>query len=72
MMRVIIDRFEGDLAVCERPDRTMMNIPRNSLPPEAKEGDVLIIENNCISLDVTDTADRKKAVEERMRKLWRK
>lgn len=37
----IIDRFEENLAVCERPDKTFVQISRNLLPSAAKEGDVI-------------------------------
>jgi hypothetical protein len=35
-MQCIIDRFEGEFAVVELPDRTMVNMPR-ILVPGAKE-----------------------------------
>lgn len=70
-MRVIIDRFEGDVAVCEKPDRTMMNIPRARLPCGAREGSVLIIEGDNIRIDATGTARRKKAIEDKMKDLWK-
>ncbi len=70
-MQVIIDRFEGNFAVCERPDRTMMNIPRNKLPIGAREGDVMIIEGNDIRLDSAATLQRKKLIEEKMKDLWK-
>jgi hypothetical protein len=70
-MEVIIDRFEGDFAICEKADRTMLNIPRSNLPPQAKEGDVLTIEGDSIALDTVATALRKKSVDETMRGLWK-
>ncbi|QSQ08161.1 hypothetical protein H0A61_00481 [Koleobacter methoxysyntrophicus] len=42
----VIDRFESDMAVIEYNGRTF-NLPKNLLPKEAKEGDVL-----KISIDV--------------------
>jgi hypothetical protein len=42
-MKVILDRFEGDYAIVELPDRTMVNMPKILLPKEAKEGDVVEI-----------------------------
>ena len=54
-MRVIIDRFEGIYAVCEKEDKTMMDILKINLPSKAKEGDVLIFENNMIFIDVEET-----------------
>lgn len=71
-MKVIIDRFEDSIAVCEKPDRTMLNIPREKLPNGAKEGDVLDIEGENISLKSDETAQRKTAIENKMRKLRRK
>jgi hypothetical protein len=61
-MKVIIDRFEGDFAVCEKKDRTMLNVKRDKLPPEAKEGDILNINNDIITIDSTATNKRKKTV----------
>ncbi len=66
-MEVIIDRFEGKTAVCEKPDRSMINIPRSKLPAGAQEGDVLIIEGNNIRIDAAATAKRRQAAEEMMR-----
>ena len=40
-MRIIIDRFEGDIAVVELGDK-MLNAPRE-LFPKAKEGDTVEI-----------------------------
>ncbi len=38
--RIVIDRFESDLAVLECGGSTW-NVPRALLPPDAAEGDVL-------------------------------
>jgi hypothetical protein len=70
-MQVIIDRFEGDFAVCERPDRTMMNIRRSALPTDAREGDVLEIERDSIRVNPDETARRKKAAEDAIKSLWK-
>ena len=70
-MQIIIDRFEGPVAVCEKPDRTMVNIPRNKLPPQAREGDVLILEGDTIRIDPVETAKRKLAAEEKLKGLWK-
>ena len=61
-MRVIIDRFEGDFAICEKEDRTMLNVKRTQVPVDAKEGDALIIEGNTISIDAAETTRRKNIV----------
>ena len=42
-MKLIIDRFEGNIAVVELPNGTMINCPRDLLPDDAKEGSILTI-----------------------------
>jgi hypothetical protein len=64
-MKVIIDRFEGDFAVVELEDRSMVNMPRQLLPDGAKEGDILAIE-----IDKGETASRKKRISKLMDNLW--
>ena len=63
-MKIIIDRFEGEYAVVEMEDRTMVNLPRVLLPG-AKEGDIIRIE-----IDVEETEKRKREMEKRMDALW--
>lgn len=69
-MRVTVDRFEGQFAVCEKEDKIMINIERNKIPSEAEEGDVLIIEKNKITIDVEETEKRKREIEELTKDLW--
>lgn len=52
----IIDRFEGDWAILELPDKTTFNFPRSFLPKGAKEGDVLKFD---ISIDKEATKERR-------------
>ncbi len=70
-MELIIDRFEGKMAVCEKPDRTMVNIARSKLPAEAREGDVLVVEGDDIRIDSAATAKRRQAAEEMMRRNFK-
>jgi len=42
-MRFVIDRFEEGLAVCEG----LGTLPRELLPKEAQEGDVLLVERTA-------------------------
>lgn len=69
-MKVVIDRFEGDYAVCEKEDREMIDIKRHCLPKEAKEGDVLHIEGDKIIIDINETEKRRKEIEELTKDLW--
>lgn len=70
-MKVIIDRFEGEFAVCEKEDRTMMEILRSRAPVDAKEGDVLIFEKGEIVIDHEATDKRRKEIDEMTKGLWK-
>jgi hypothetical protein len=69
-MKVIIDRFEGPFAVCEDEDRKMINIEKEKLPKEAKEGSVLIIQGDKIEIDYNETENRKNRIKKMMDSLW--
>lgn len=63
---LVIDRFEGEMAVIEYNGRTF-NLPRSLLPAETKEGDVLRV---SITVDKEQTAKRKKKIESLMEELF--
>ncbi|MBU3112360.1 DUF3006 domain-containing protein [Clostridium lacusfryxellense] len=69
-MDVIIDRFEGNYVVCEKKDRTMMDIKRDSIPSVAKEGDVLSINDGLITIDVEGTEKRRREIKKLTKDLW--
>ena len=71
IMKVTIDRFEGYYAVCEKEDRTMINISKDKIPHNSKEGDILIIEGDKIEIDTDSTAKRKKVIDNLMNDLWK-
>ena len=64
-MNLIIDRFEGDYAVVELPDRTFVNIPKKALPEEAKEGDII-----TITVNKSETERRKDNIRKLADDLW--
>lgn len=69
-MKLIIDRIEEDLAVCENPEtKEMMEIPVKDLPKDIKEGSVLVFENNEYHLDLDEEAARRKIIREKFNKL---
>lgn len=69
-MKVVIDRFEGDYAVCEKENREMIDIKKDCIPKEAKESDVLDIQGDKIIIDINETEKRKKEIEELTKDLW--
>jgi hypothetical protein len=52
-MKVIVDRLEGDYAVVELPDKTMVDMSLKLLAPRVKEGDV-------VEIRVLDAETRRK------------
>ncbi|EJS46364.1 DUF3006 domain-containing protein [Bacillus nitratireducens] len=69
MKRGIIDRFEGELAVIEINNSTI-DVPKSKLPSAAKEGDVLIIEDDTYTIDKNETDKRRREVQDLMDKLF--
>jgi hypothetical protein len=70
-MKVTIDRFEGNFAVCEKSDRTMLNIRKEKIPANAKEGDILTIDGDDIQIEIHGTFKRKKDINKLMDDLWK-
>ncbi|SKC86996.1 DUF3006 domain-containing protein [Maledivibacter halophilus] len=69
-MKLVIDRFEGDYAVCEKEDRIMIDIEKSKLPSDAKEGDVIVLIDGKYSIDLEETNKRKKEIEKLIDDLW--
>jgi hypothetical protein len=69
-MKLIIDRFEGEYAICETEDGKIINIKRNEIPEDAVEGDVLIYEEGSYTIDNEANDERKKYIEKLMDDLW--
>ena len=63
---MIIDRFEGDFAICEDNGK-MISISRQELPDNCREGTALILENNVYKI-LNNSEDRKR-IREKMRGL---
>jgi len=63
-MMLIVDRFEGDLAVLEMPDKTLVTVPRVLLKG-ARECDVVLI-----TVEHGQTLALKQKVQSLMDKLF--
>lgn len=61
-MRGIVDRIEGDFLVVELETEEMIEIPIEKVK-DAKEGDVLIITKEDITVDKEETKNRKEYIE---------
>lgn len=69
-MRYIIDRFEGEYALCETEQGDFINIERNRIPHNAREGDVLAECGNELIIDFEETEKRKEYVKKLADELW--
>lgn len=69
-VKVVLDRFEGEYAVCEKEDLSILNIKRCIVPSEAKEGDVLNIDGEHVSIDTKETQKRKNEIDKLVEDLW--
>ncbi|MFA6939797.1 MAG: DUF3006 domain-containing protein [Clostridiaceae bacterium] len=69
-MKVIIDRFEGKFAVCQKENMSMINIERSKLPEGVKEGDALLVLKGSISIDKEETDRLKKQIEKLSKDIW--
>ena len=57
----IIDRWEGDYALCERSDLSIEEIERGKLPSNAREGDCIYQdEKGELHIDPEETARRRR------------
>jgi len=69
-MKIIIDRFEADVAVCEKEDKSFIDIPLGELPEEVKEGDILVEKDGKFLVDRQATEERKRNIDELMKDMW--
>ena len=69
-MKYLIDRIEGNIAVCEDYSGKRIEIEKSHLPEEAKEGSaILVSENGDISL--VDDSERENRIAEKMKNIWK-
>lgn len=70
---LILDRFEGDFALIEVTDEnnniTSIEIPKNRIASDAREGDILIPDNDIYVTDTDATLLRRKRIINRLRRL---
>lgn len=70
-MKYIIDRFEGNYAICENEDKKFVNIPKYKLPLEASEGDCLLLtEHGTYIIDQESKEKRKEIIRKKMNRLF--
>lgn len=70
-MYFVVDRIEGDYAICEELEKgTQKNILLSDLPAEVKESDILFFEKDSYKLDIEKTEERKALINKKFNSLW--
>jgi hypothetical protein len=72
LVRVTIDRFEEDYAVCADARMETRVIPRAELPPEAKAGDTVFFHDGRWDIDKEETAARAERINESFARIKRR
>ncbi|MDR2649552.1 MAG: DUF3006 domain-containing protein [Clostridiales bacterium] len=68
---MIVDRFEGDYAVCEDMEtRALLEYPLETLPEGVSVGDVLVLDDCGITVDRVETEARRERVRKMFEDLW--
>ena len=66
-----VDRFEGDMVVLEdRKSNKMINVKREDLPSDIKEGDILKMINGKYFIDKDFTQEISEIIKKKMDDLW--
>ena len=72
-MKFVIDRFEGDIAICEPLDKgDLFHVKKALLPDGAREGDVLVVLGYTFVIDINETARRKENIQSMLDVLFGK
>lgn len=66
----IIDRIEDNIAVCEKEDGSMINIPVSIIKGKIGEGVVIVKEGEFFLVDKGKSIQRKKEIDELMKGMW--
>lgn len=68
--KYIIDRVEGNYAICENEDGNMCRMPLGNINGNFKEGDILIKINEYFQVDKVATEARRKQISDDMEDMW--
>ncbi|MBQ3552666.1 MAG: DUF3006 domain-containing protein [Clostridia bacterium] len=72
MTYFVLDRFEGEFALCEDEDGNMKRIGKSALPQNIKEGDVLRFDGCSYVFDAERTKERQERIRKLLSRLKRK
>ncbi|BAB80302.1 hypothetical protein [Clostridium perfringens str. 13] len=71
MKKIIVDRIEGHFIVCEDEKENILELKKDDVIGDVKEGDVLVKgKEGKFCLDKALTEKRKKEIEDLMKGMW--
>lgn len=71
MKKFIIDRFEGNYAVCELEDKSFLSIPKYKLPLDCRAGDCLLQDaDDMYQKDIETKTTKEKKIRDKMNRLF--
>lgn len=68
-MKLIVDRFEGNVAVCETPELGHIEILREKMPSGVREGDVIQEQDGVYAVLAEETEKRREKMREKLKGL---
>ncbi len=69
--KFIIDRFEGETAVCETVDEETVAIQKSDLPDNVREGMVIRRENGVYIADERETKSRQERIKSLLKRVMK-
>lgn len=70
-MVYVVDRIEGQYAVCEKDDKIMVNIPLEKIKGEPKEGYILLMDGDNFKIDNELTTKRQRQINAMTENMWK-
>ncbi|MBQ7066967.1 MAG: DUF3006 domain-containing protein [Lachnospiraceae bacterium] len=69
---LVIDRFEENIAICQKEDKTLVKIPKYKLPLQIKEGDFITTDSKGVYVIAKEkTEEKKQEIHERFHRLFK-
>ena len=66
----VVDRIENNYIVLEDKDLNFINIKKEEVLEDVREGDILIKVNNKYIIDYNKTKNRKEYINKKIKNLW--
>lgn len=71
-MKYSVEKIEDNIAVCENDDGETLKLKLSQLPPNVKEGDILIQSGEGFTLDPDETQARRSKMAELQKNIFSK